>query len=308
MENLPSQLKNEIVVYQPDETLRLEVRLENETVWLTQSQMSSLFGCTIRNVRLHLANIYSCGELGEEATRKDFFLVRQEGARKVSRMVACYNLDAIISVGYRVNSVLGVRFRQWATTVLKDYLLRGYAVNQRLNQLEDKMDRRLAAHDKEITDLKGKVDFFVQTKEPPLQGIFYQGRYWDAKSLLIKFIRRAKKELVVIDAYVGVATLDILAKRGRGVKVELVTHSNGELAESDFEAFGRQFGKFTKTICGTCHDRFIIVDNSEVFWTGASLKDAGRQTFAAAKIGSEIIPGLLDSIRKATTESIVYAS
>ena len=123
---------------------------------------------------------------------------------------------------------------------------------------------------------------------------------------MIKFIRRAKKELVVIDAYVGVATLDMLAKRGRGVKIELVTHSNGELAESDFEAFGKQCGKFTKTICGICHDRFIIVDGKEVFWTGASLKDAGRLTFAAAKMGGEIIPGLLESIRRAATESCEY--
>ena len=122
----------------------------------------------------------------------------------------------------------------------------------------------------------------------------------------IKFIRRAKKELIVIDAYPGVATLDMLAKRGRGVKIELVTHSNGELEESDFEAFGAQCGKFTKTICGICHDRFIIVDQKEIFWTGASLKDAGRLTFAAAKMGPEIIPGLLDSIRKATSERREY--
>ena len=136
--------ENQIVVYQPNETVRLDVRLENETVWLTQSQMGELFGCTTRNVRLHLENIYSCGELTQGATRKDFFLVRQEGDRQVKRNVTCYNLDAIISVGYRVNSVLGVRFRQWATQVLKEFMLRGYAFNHRLNELEDKMDRRLA--------------------------------------------------------------------------------------------------------------------------------------------------------------------
>ena len=298
--------ENQIVVYQPNETIRLDVRLENETVWLTQSQMGELFGCTTRNVRLHLENIYSCGELAAEATRKDFFLVRMEGARQVHRTVTCYNLDAIISVGYRVNSILGVKFRQWATNVLKEYLLRGYSVNARLNQLEDKMDRRLAKTETDVAELKEKVDFFVQTKEPPLQSIFYQNKFWDAKSLLIKFIRRAKKELIVIDAYPGVATLDMLAKRGRGVKIELVTHSNGELEETDFEAFGAQCGKFTKTICGICHDRFIIVDQKEIFWTGASLKDAGRLTFAAAKMGAEVIPGLLESIRKATSESVVY--
>ena len=140
----------------------------------------------------------------------------------------------------------------------------------------------------------------------PEHQIFYQGKFWDAKSLLIKFIRRAKMELIVIDAYPGVATLDMLAKRGRGVKIELVTHSNGELEESDFEAFGAQCGKFTKTICGICHDRFIIVDQKEIFWTGASLKDAGRLTFAAAKMGAEVIPGLLVSIRKATSERREY--
>ena len=298
--------ENQIVVYQPNETVRLDVRLENETVWLTQSQMAALFGCSTDNIGLHLKNVYAVGELSREATTEDFSVVRLEGSRQVRRTVTCYNLDAIISVGYRVNSVLGVKFRQWATGILKEYLLRGYSVNARLNQLEDKVDRRLMAHDKRIEVLEDKVDFFVQTKEPPLQGIFYQNRYWDAKSLLIKFIRRAKKELIVIDAYVGVATLDMLAKRGRGVKVELVTHSNGELAESDFEAFGKQCGKFTKTICGICHDRFIIVDGKEVFWTGASLKDAGRLTFAAAKMGAEIIPGLLDSIRKATSERREY--
>ena len=201
-----STSENQIVVYQPNETVRLDVRLENETVWLTQSQMGELFGCTTRNVSMHLDNIYSCGELAPEGTRKDFFLVRLEGSRQVRRTVTCYNLDAIISVGYRVNSILGVKFRQWATGVLKEYLLRGYSVNARMSQLEDKMDRRLAQHDQEIVDVKEKVDFFVQTKEPPLQSIFYQNKFWDAKSLLIKFIRRAKKELIVIDAYPGVAT------------------------------------------------------------------------------------------------------
>jgi len=142
--------------------------------------------------------------------------------------------------------------------------------------------------------------------EMPLAQIFYQGKFWDAKSLLIKFIRRAKKELIVIDPYAGVATLDMLAKRTRGVKIELVTHSNGELAESDFEAFAKQCGHFTKTLCGICHDRFIVVDQKEIFWTGASLKDAGRLTFAAAKMGAEMIPGLLTSLRKATKSSVKY--
>ncbi len=143
--------------------------------------------------------------------------------------------------------------------------------------------------------------------EVPDCQIFYQNRFWDAKSLLVKIIRRAKKELIVVDAYPGVATLDILAKRGRGVKVELVTHSNGELEESDFEAFGKQCGKFTKSICGICHDRFIIIDNVEIYAIGASLKDAGRLTFGISKMGDSVIPGLLANLRNATSARTEYA-
>ena len=306
MKVMEDKMENQIVVYQPNDTVRLNVRLENETVWLTQLKIAELFGVQKAAVSKHVKNIFASGELVRDATVSKMETVQDEGGRLVARTQEFFNLDVIIAVGYRVNSHRATQFRIWATNVLKEYLLRGYSINARLNQLEDKVDRRLAKHDDDIAELKDKVDFFVQTKEPPLQGIFYQGRYWDAKSLLIKFIQRAKKELIVIDAYVGVATLDMLAKRGRGVKIELVTHSNGELAESDFEAFGKQCGKFTKTICGICHDRFIIVDGKEVFWTGASLKDAGRLTFAAAKMGTEIIPGLLVSIRKATSERREY--
>ena len=303
-----SASENQIVVYQPNETVRLDVRLENETVWLTQAQLCALFGVVKSNISYHLKNIFGTNELDYGATVQKIRTVRLESGRNVARDIEYFNLDVIISLGYRINSKLGIQFRQWATRVLKEFLLRGHVVNQRLNLIEDKIDRRLTVHDQRIEALEEKVDFFVQTREPPLQGIFYQNRYWDAKSLLIKFIRRAKKELIVIDAYPGVATLDMLAKRGRGVKIELITHSNGELEESDFEAFGAQCGKFTKTICGICHDRFIIVDGKEIFWTGASLKDAGRLTFAAAKMGAEVIPGLLDSIRKATSETREYGN
>ena len=296
--------ENQIVVYQPNETMRLDVRRENETVWLTQTQIASLFGTKRPAITKHLSNIYNSGELEREDTCSILEHMGNDGKQSYRTMF--YNLDAILAVGYRVNSRTATLFRRWSTQVLKSYLLKGYAVNVRLNQMEDKVDRRLAKHDERISTLEEKVDFFVQTKEPPLQSIFYQNRFWDAKSLLIKFIRRAKKELIVIDAYPGVATLDMLAKRGRGVKIELVTHSSGELEESDFEAFGAQYGKFTKTVCGICHDRFIIVDQKEIFWTGASLKDAGRLTFAAAKMGAEVIHGLLESIRKATSERREY--
>ena len=214
--------ENQIVVYQPNETVRLDVRLENETVWLTQEQIANLFGTKRPAITKHLANIYKSGELEREGTCSILEHMGNDGKQSYRTMF--YNLDAILSVGYRVNSRNATLFRRWSTQVLKTYLLKGYAINARLNQLEDKVDRRLAKHDQAIVDLKEKVDFFVQTKEPPLQSIFYQNQFWDAKSLLIKFIRRAKKELIVIDACPGVATLDMLAKRGRGVKNGLIEY------------------------------------------------------------------------------------
>ena len=199
MKGLGEEVKNEIVVYQPNDMVRLDVRLENETVWLTQAQLCVLFQRDVSVISRHIKNIFAEGELDKESNLHFLQIANAD------RPVAFYSLDVIISVGYRVKSIVGTRFRQWANRVLKEYLLRGYSVNSMLNQLEDKMDRRLVSHDQRISTLESKVDFFVQTKEPPLQGIFYQNRYWDAKSLLIKFIRRAKKELIVIDAYVGVA-------------------------------------------------------------------------------------------------------
>ena len=180
------------------------------------------------------------------------------------------------------------------------------AMRRALVTMAPMLTRLEAIERRQITDQSRNEarfdEIFAKMSEGELQEhqIFYQGKFWDAKSLLIKFIRRAKKELMVIDAYPGVATLDMLAKRQRGVKIELVTHSNGELAESDYEAFAKQCGNFTKTLCGICHDRFIIVDQAEIYLIGASLKDAGRLTFAVSKMGAEVIPCLVDSIRKAT--------
>ena len=298
-----SEAKNEIVVYQPNETIRLDVRLENETVWLTQSQMGLLFGCTTRNVRLHLENIYSCGELTQEATRKDFFLVRQEGVRQVKRNVTCYNLDAIISVGYRVNSVLGVKFRQWATKVLKEYLLRGYAFSQRLSQLEDKMDRRLAKHDQEIVELKDKVDFFVQTSLPPLQGVFYDGQLWDARALVLKLIQSAKRSLILIDNWATAETLDLFAKKRKGVKVTVFTSEHYDkkhvphhkISDADVKTFNAQYPKLAVHYNETFHDRFLILDDRELYLIGASLKDLGRKCFAFTKLDAGAIRGIKQS-------------
>ena len=194
-----STSENQIVVYQPNETVRLDVRLENETVWLTQAQLCALFGVVKSNVSYHLKNIFGTNELDYGATVQKIRTVRLESGRNVARDIEYFNLDVIISLGYRINSKLGIQFRQWATRVLKEFLLRGYSVNSRLNLLEDKMDRRLAKHDDDIAELKDKVDFFVQTKEPPLQGIFYQGSpsrtlaVLPSPSRLPRFCRNARR-------------------------------------------------------------------------------------------------------------------
>ena len=295
--------ENQIVVYQPNETVRLDVRLENETVWLTQSQMGELFGCTTRNVRMHLDNIYSCGELVPEGTRKDFFLVRLEGSRQVRRTVTCYNLDAIISVGYRVNSILGVKFRQWATGVLKEYLLQGYSVNARMNQLEDKMDRRLAQHDQAIVDLKDKVDFFVQTQTPPLRGVFYDEQLWDARALVLSLVSRAKRSLILIDNWATTEVLDLFVKKRKGVKVTIFTSEHYDkkhvphrkISDADIKTFNAQYPKLAVRYNESFHDRFLIIDDKELYLIGASLKDLGRKCFAFTKHDPAAIRGIKKS-------------
>lgn len=291
--------ENQIVVYQPNDTVRLDVRLENETVWLTQSQMAELFGCSADNIGLHLKNVYAVGELLHEATTEDFSVVRVEGSRHVRRTITYYNLDAIISVGYRVNSILGVKFRQWATKILKGYLLRGYAVNQRLTQLEDKMDRRLSRHDNDIAELKEKVDFFVQTKEPPLQGVFYDGQLWDARALVLKLISGAKRSLTLVDNWATTATLDLFAKKRKGVKVTVITSEHFRkgvprhaISAADIETFNAQYPRLEVRCSENFHDRFLIVDDRELYLIGASLKDLGRTCFAFTKLDFGAIRGI----------------
>ena len=281
----PIQTGNEIVVYQADNVSRIDVRIEHNTVWLTQRQMSELFACSSDNVGLHLKNIYKEGELVESATTEDSSVVQQEGIRKVVRRVRFYNLDAIISVGFRVNSKRGIQFRQWANNVIQDHLLKGYSINQRLYQLEDKMDRRLAKHDQEIDELKDKVDFFVQTSLPPVQGVFYDGQVFDAKVFAAKHILNAKKSIFLIDNWVAIATLELLSKKATGVTVEIVTsHQGNRLSPNDISSFNMQYGGLSVRESEHFHDRFLIIDDKELYLIGASLKDLGKKCFAFTKL------------------------
>ena len=289
--------KNEIIIYQPNKTLRLEVRFAENSVWLTQGQMAELFGCSLDNIGLHLKNIYACGELRKRATTEESSVVRFEGNRNVLRKIVFYNLDAIISVGYRVNSILGVKFRQWATGILRDYMLRGYVFNQQLVYLEDKIDRRLAKTEADVTELKEKVDFFVQTSIPPVHGVFYDGQVFDADVFVTKHILSAKKSILLIDNYVNITTLEMLSKKDAGVNLEIVTSKRGnELAASDIDKFNKQYGNLIVHESTRFHDRFLIIDDENLFLVGASIKDLGKKCFAFTKLDSAEILGLKANI------------
>ena len=300
---LATTARNEIVVYQPNETVRLDVRLENETVWLTQAQLCALFGVVKSNVSYHLKNIFESRELDYGATVQKIRTVRLESGRSVARDIEYFNLDVIISLGYRINSKLGIQFRQWATRVLKEFLLRGYSVNSRLNQLEDKMDRRLYKTEADVAELKEKVDFFVQTQTPPLQGVFYNGQLWDARALVLSLVSRAKRSLLLIDNWATVETLDLFAKKRTGVKVTIFTSEHYDekgvphrkISPADIKTFNKQYPKLAIRYNETFHDRFLIIDDKEIYLIGASLKDLGAKCFAFTKLGSGAIRGIKKS-------------
>lgn len=233
-------MENEIIIYQPDETIKLDVRFENETVWLTQAQMCELFQRERSVITKHISNIFKEGELNINSVCANF---AHTAADQKTYNVAFYNLDVVISVGYRVKSIQGTRFRQWATKVLKEFLLKGYALNHRFDLLENKIEKEFSEQDLRIKNLENKVDFFVKTSLPPRQGVFYDGQVFDADVFLTKFILSAKKSILLIDNYVNVTTLEMLAKKGKGVRLQIVTSKRGnELSASDIDKFNEQYG------------------------------------------------------------------
>ena len=259
----------EIILYQPDSSIRLEVRMEEETVWLTQAQMAMLFETTRNNVTLHIKNIFKEGELEETAVCKDFLLTATDGKNYKTKL---YNLDVIISIGYRVKSKRGTQFRIWANTVLKEYMLRGYAVNQRIARLEGKV----AEHDK-------KLDFFVRTALPPVEGIFYDGQIFDAYAFASDLIRSAQRCIVLIDNYIDDSVLLMLSKRAEGATAEIVTRRISETLTLDIERHNRQYPPISVRECDRFHDRFLIIDDT-VYHLGASLKDLGKKLFAFSRM------------------------
>ena len=262
------EAKGEIVLYQPDETIRLEVRMEDDTVWLSQAQMAELFQTTKNNITLHIGNVYKEQELETNATSKESLLVRMEGNRQVSRILKLYNLDVIISVGYRVKSQRGTQFRQWANKVLKEYLLRGYSVNQRFERLEQR-----------VAKTEEQIDFFVKTSLPPVQGIFFDGQIFDAYHFVADLIRKAKTSVTLIDNYVDDTVFTLLDKRGDGVTATIYTQHVSRQLQLDIEKHNAQYAPITIKGFNKAHDRFLLIDH-EVYHIGASLKDLGKKWFA----------------------------
>lgn len=283
---------NEIIIYQPDEELSLDVRVDDETVWLTQSQIVELFESSKANISEHLKHIFDSGELSKEGTVRKFRTVRQEGNRNVTRNIDFFNLDVIISVGYRVNTVRGIQFRQWANKVLKEYLLRGYAVNQRLMQLEDRIDRHFSEYDRHLLQLDERVDFFVRSSIQPKEGIFFDGQIFDAYAFIAGLIRKAKHRIVVIDSYIDDSVLVQLSKRNPGVTVDIYDGQISRQLRQDVEKHNAQYPGVTLHKYTKAHDRFLIIDE-EVYHIGHSLKDLGKKLFAFSKMdvmtGSELI-------------------
>ena len=284
---------NEIVLYQPNETMKLEVLLENETVWLTQQQIADLFGTKRPAITKHLSNIFKSGELEEESTCSILEHMAADGSRTYSTKY--YNLDVILSVGYRVNSINATMFRRWANQVLKEYLLRGYSVNQRLIEISDRLDRRLLEQDGKIAAIRRDVDFFVRTSLPPKEGIFFDGQIFDAYAFVARLIRKAQHRIVVIDSYVDDSVLVQLSKRKTGVTVDIYDGRISDQLRQDVERHNRQYPGVTLHAYNKAHDRFLITDE-EVYHIGHSLKDLGKKLFAFSRMdvltGSELLSKL----------------
>lgn len=285
--------QGEIILYQPDEAVKLEVRLEDETVWLTQAQIADLFGTKRPAITKHLNNIYKSGELDVDSTCSILEHMGNDGKQKY--VTKYYNLDAILSVGYRVNSKNATLFRRWANSVLKDYLLKGYSINQRLNEIEQRMDNRFFQIEKTITEHDKKIDFFVRTSLPPVEGIFFNGQIFDAYKFATELIRSAKCSLVLIDNYVDESVLLMLSKRQPGVTATVYTQRITPQLQLDLNKFNDQYPPVDVRTCKLSHDRFLIIDDTEVYHIGASLKDLGKKWFAFSKmnLSAEMITNLL---------------
>ena len=285
---------SEIEIYNgSNNEVQVEVQFEEETVWLTQAQMALLFDRNRVAITQHIGNIFKEGELEEKVVCKDFLQASQHGAIKGKTQISkvkYYNLDVIISVGYRVKSKRGTQFRIWATQRLKDYLLKGYAINNRMNRLEDRFDK--------LDNKVNQIDLQINTNLIPTQGVFFDGQVFDAYELASKIIRSAKQKIVLIDNYIDENTFTHLAKKSKGVNVEILTKAHSKQLTLDLQKANEQYGDFILRTFTQSHDRFLIIDQKEVYHLGASLKDLGKKWFAFSKLNIETVKGIVNEIKE----------
>ena len=274
-----SQNKGEIVIYQPDEVTRLEVRVEGETVWLNRHQLASLFGRDVKTIGKHIKNALR-EELADIPVVANFATTASDGK---TYDVEYYNLDMVLSIGYRVKSSRGIQFRKWANSTLREYLLKGFLINDRLSVLEDRVHARLLEHEKRLDEYGEKIDFFVRTSLPPVEGIFYDGQIFDAYVFVSDLIKSARRRIVLIDNYVDESVLLLLSKRAPGVSAEIRTGRMPEPLRLDVQKHNSQYPPVKIVQTQNIHDRFLIVDD-DVYHIGASLKDLGKKLFAFSKM------------------------
>ena len=285
---------SQIVLYQPNETISIEVKLDvdYDTVWLTQAQMVELFASSKANISEHISNIFQQCELQPESTVRKFRIVRKEGARTVTRTIDHYNLDVIISVGFRVNSRQGISFRQWANKVLKEYLLRGYAVHQQIKLLEQRIDSKLLVQHDEIQHIRERqdrqqeqLDFFIRTSTPPAEMVFFEGDFYTARAALENLVKSALHRVVIIDGYVSALTLDILDVRAKGVEAVIYTSGVGAGMQRLMQEHDRLFPAPEENIDirkwrKESHDRWLVIDD-KLYHCGHSLNANGGHKISA---------------------------
>ncbi len=280
-------MKNEIILYQQNEIAEhIEVRLEDETVWLTQAQMATLFGQTKQNISLHINNCFRETELAPNSVVKDSLTTAKDGKKYNTNF---YNLDVIISVGYRVKSKQGTQFRIWATNVLKDYLLKGYAINQRMDRIENNFENL----SKEVS----KISLQLTTQDLPKQGIFFDGKIFDAYVFVADIIKKAKSDIILIDNYIDETSLTMLAKRTEKITATIYTKSISKQLQLDINRHNSQYPIIEIKTFANSHDRFLIIDRKELYHIGASLKDLGKKWFAFSKMDSLVTP-VLENLKK----------
>lgn len=282
--------KNEIILYQSGELAEhIEVRLDEDTVWLNRNQIATLFGRDVKTIGKHINNVFSEGELNKDSTVANFATVQNEGGRKIERQIEHYNLDVIISVGYRVKSKQGTQFRIWATNVLRDYLLKGYAINQRIDRIENNYQNL----SKEVK----QISLQLKTQELPKQGIFFDGQIFDAYVFVADIIKKAQSDIILIDNYVDETVLTLLAKRPKKVSATIYTKAISKPLHLDVEKHNSQYPPIVLKTFAHSHDRFLIIDGKELYHIGASLKDLGKKWFAFSRMDS-LVEEVLIKLKK----------